>query len=234
MVGTLSRKRNRDQHHRFIVEGYKSIKDLIDKGLRPEHIFVTAVSTALNAYGPSVVAAREMNAMSQLKTPPGYLAVFQKFEAQPLPTNGLILVLDRVRDPGNLGTIVRLASWFNIPHIVCSLDTVDLYNPKCVQASMASIAAVHVHYTALGSYLKSLHIPVYATAMQGKSLYSEQLPGDAAVIMGSESRGISDPLLQLGKPLTIPSYGHDHATESLNVAMAASIVLSEWRRVTGR
>lgn len=232
LLKSLNRKKNRDAHQLFLVEGYKSIKELIYSGISATDLFITTGNHHLDDLEPAVITSQEMNTLSNFKTPPGYLAVFKMPEKQELPTTGKIIALDDIKDPGNLGTIIRLADWFGIKHIVCSPETVDVFNYKCVQASMASLARVQIHYTDLVSYIETTYLPVFPTLMNGTSIYEMQLPQDGIIIMGNESHGINKNLLQKGAPISIPQYGEQQDTESLNVAMATSLILGEWLRST--
>ncbi len=139
--------------------------------------------------------------------------------------------MDDVRDPGNLGTIIRLCDWFGVQHLVCSEQTVDCYNPKVVQASMGSLTRVSVHYTDLQQFLKQTPLPIYATAMEGESAYQTQFPEDFVLIMGNEANGISENIFKFAtKNITIPRFGKLQQAESLNVATATAILLSESKR----
>ncbi|KQC32019.1 RNA methyltransferase [Nonlabens sp. YIK11] len=233
-IKSLARKKHRDELRLYIVEGYKSIRELKNAGLSIEEIFVTNESQKLDDLHPETITAAEMKSISNLKTPPGYLAVVKMPEPQGLPNEGLILALDNVQDPGNLGTIIRLADWFNVKHVVCSSATVDLFNPKCIQATMGSIARVQVHYTDLEDYLQKSDLPIMIATMSKTSVYDLSLPKNAILIMGSESHGISEELLNLGTAISIPQYSPENdKTESLNVATATGILLAEWRRSIG-
>ena len=230
----LARKKNRELLGLFVVEGYKSIRELKIAGLSMEEIYVTQNSNELRELNPTIISANEMKSISNLKTPPGYLAVVKMLDKASLPENGLILALDDIQDPGNLGTIIRLADWFDIPHIICSKETVDLYNPKCIQATMASIARVQVHYIDLNFYLEKTSLPIMVTSMDAKSIYGSSLPSNAILVMGSESHGISESIMLKGTQISIPRYGTESdKTESLNVATATAILLAEWRRSIG-
>lgn len=166
-----------------------------------------------------------MERMSALKNPSPVLAVFPMPDASPLPEEGRILVLDQLADPGNLGTLIRLCDWFGISDIVCSLDTVDCYNPKVVQASMGSLSRVKCHYTSLNTYLTQTQLSVYGTYMEGTSIYETSLPEDALLLFGNEANGISEEVSQkVTHQLTIPRFSSP-GPESLNIAVAASITL---------
>jgi TrmH family RNA methyltransferase len=230
LIKSLNRKKIREEHQLFIVEGYKSIRELLNSGLIAEDILIVSGNHQLDDLESEIISAKDMNILSNLKTAPGYLAVFKMNQKQELPKTGKIIALDDVKDPGNLGTIIRLADWFGIEHIVCSNETVDVYNSKSVQASMASLARVQVHYTHLKEYLSNSLLPIFPTAMGGISIYKEKLPEQGIIIMGNESHGISEELLAIGTPISIPPYGKLQNTESLNVAMATSVILGEWLR----
>jgi len=231
IIKSLATKKGRETHKQFVVEGYKSVCELLETDLEIVMLLVSAGMETIPATTCHVINGKEMQQASSLKTAPGYLAVFKIPQATVLPQDGRIVVLDDIQDPGNLGTIIRLCDWFNITHVVCSENTVDCFNPKTVQASMASIGRVQVHYTNLANYLGQLTVPIMVTAMQGTSIYKEPLPVHAALVLGNESRGVSAAVMKLGAAYTIPQYGKS-TTESLNVATAAAITLGEWLRPT--
>lgn len=149
------------------------------------------------------------------------------------PNSGLIVALDDLRDPGNLGTIIRLCDWYGVRDLVCSEATVDCYNPKVVQASMGSLTRVNVHYLNLTSYLRSQSLAVFGAYMEGASVYQMELPTDGIIVLGNEANGISQDLAAvIQHRLSIPQFGSQQDTESLNVANATAIILSEFRRRT--
>ena len=181
--------------------------------------------------------------MSGLRTPQGVIGVFKKSEysekSDYSENSDLLLVLDGIQDPGNLGTIIRTCDWFGVRTILCSPDTADCYNPKVVQATMGALARVHVHYLDLPSFLKSTTLPVYGTLLDGRDMYEalkseggKDLQKEGIIIMGNEGNGISQAVRPfITRPLRIPSYPKDAETsESLNVAIATAIVLAEFRR----
>lgn len=178
----------------------------------------------------------DMERMSLLKSPRDVIAVYNIPDSTALPdTMGLVVALDHIQDPGNLGTIIRMCDWMGVRDIIASTGTVDIFSPKVVQATMGSIARVRVHYTELAPQLHRLAdagIPVYGTAMDGESLYCAELPANAVIVMGNEGRGMSEEVREcLTNSISIPSYPGDTPTaESLNVAVAASVIVSEWRR----
>ncbi len=224
-VRSLQQKKFRDESGCFIAEGDKLINDLRD-----------AFSLEL-LVNKENATAKEIEQMSGMRTPQGSIAVFKKRQPQAeyqLPHAELILVLDGIQDPGNLGTIIRTADWFGIQHIVCSHDTADCYNPKVVQATMGALARVHLHYTDLVQWLSQLpaDTPIYGTLLEGKNIYTEHLAPHGVIIMGNEGNGISPAVrVCINKALLIPSYPADVPTsESLNVAIATAITLAEFRR----
>jgi TrmH family RNA methyltransferase len=161
------------------------------------------------------------------------LAVFKIPEVKAINSSGLIVALDDIRDPGNLGTILRLCDWFGIQQLICSKETVDVYNPKVVQATMGSIARVNISYLDLIDFIATSKLPVFGTFMDGENMYTTNLPQEGIIVMGNEANGISSDLEKIIKNrLTIPRFGTLQKTESLNVATATAIVLSEFRRAT--
>jgi TrmH family RNA methyltransferase len=175
----------------------------------------------------------ELKKISFLKTANTSLAVFEIPKPEPLHDSGLIVALDAVRDPGNLGTIMRLCDWFGVCQLICSNDTADCFNPKVVQATMGSLARVQVHYLSLSDFLENTALHIYGGCMDGKNIYDEKLPENAIVVMGNEANGISGEIEKLlTHKITIPRFGKIQKTESLNVATATAILLSEFRRTT--
>ena len=183
-----------------------------------------------------VISAQDMQSISALKTAPGVLAICKQPEETVFQDDGFTLVLDAVRDPGNLGTIIRLCDWFNIKQILCSEDTVDCFNAKVVQATMGSLARVKVFYRDLGPLLQNTSHPVYASSLEGNSLYDIGLPETGYLVMGSESHGVSQSLMALATTkVSIPrNVSTTNGPESLNVAVATSIFLSERFRLIGK
>ncbi len=234
IIKSLTRKKYRESFQSFIVEGYKSIRECHDAGLHIERIYTTAASHELDDLQPIVITDREMKAISNLTTPPGYLAVIKMPVLPDVPDKGLFVALDGIQDPGNLGTIIRLADWFDIKHILCHHGTVDLYNPKCIQATMGSLARVNVHYIDLPKFLSQTKLPVLIATMSQTSIYDHPLPPEGILVMGGESHGVSHEIVSKGKAISIPQYSSlQERTESLNVATATAIILAEWRRSIG-
>ena len=192
---SLADKRRRDEHHLFIAEGDKLIGEIIKSGLKIRNIYALEGHLAGQA---EVVSAKEMERISQLKTAASSLAVVE----QPLhkapataPANRLSIALDGVQNPGNLGTIIRLADWFGVEDIYCSDDTADCFNPKVVQATMGAILRVRVHYLPLADFLArtaSAGTPIYGTMLDGENIYSTDLKATGVIVMGNEGKGVSD------------------------------------------
>lgn len=232
LIKSLHQKKYRNEHQLFFIEGKKGIEELISANLELVKLFVYPEFQHLFQDIPmEVISPKELKAISALKNPNGLLAVFKISKPMEIRNAGWILVLDDIRDPGNLGTVVRLCDWFGIKDLVCSETTVDVYNPKVVQATMGSIARVNVVYVALPDFLTATELPVYGGYMDGVTVYNEKLPNAGILVMGNEANGISPDLKDLiENKITIPQYGKSTA-ESLNVAMATGILLNEIRRM---
>ncbi|MEP5913894.1 MAG: RNA methyltransferase, partial [Flavobacteriaceae bacterium] len=172
----------------------------------------------------------ELKQMSSLSNANGILGVFRIFDIAKIENTDWMVALDVVRDPGNLGTIIRLCDWFGINQLVCSLDTVDCYNPKVLQATMGSIARVNIVYTDLEEFLTNADTPVYGAFMDGDVVYDKKLPKSGILVMGNEANGISAEInSKIKNRIAIPQFG-SATTESLNVATATGILLNEIRR----
>ena len=236
LIRALADKRGRTEHGLFVAEGEKLIGELRASQLRVRKIFALEGVFA----GPEVetVAPRDMERLSLLKTATNSLALVEipRYTLAPgALRNRLALALDDVQNPGNLGTIIRLADWYGIGDIVCSPATADRFNPKVVQATMGAILRVRVHYAPLAPLLheaSTLGLPVYGTFLEGENLYTAELSASGIVVMGNEGRGVTpDVATAVTRKLLIPPYPADRrTTESLNVAMATGIVCSEFRR----
>ena len=230
LITSLHQKKYRNKHQLFIAEGTKGVLELLESKLLPYKIFSTRDIDGLPLDKTAQISAAEMKKLSCLKTPSEVLAVFYMPEQKSGHADGLILALDDVRDPGNLGTIIRLCDWFGVSQLLCSENTVDCYNPKVVQATMGSLARVQINYIDLENYLTSTHKPIYAAVMDGENVYNAELAKDAILVMGNESNGITSSILEsVTNTVSIPRFGSQQ-TESLNVATATAILLSEFRR----
>lgn len=240
-VSSLVHKKYRDEWGLFIAEGDKLVGELLTSSFIVERLFVTEESRLTNTT-PSqteLVSEEDMKRLSLLKTPSTSLAIVripQYTLQQSSLASQLTIVLDDIQDPGNLGTIIRLADWFGIHTIICSPTTADCYNPKVVQASMGAIARVQLHYLPIAAVLDSLpdSTPVYGTFLEGVNIYTEELSPYGILVMGNEGNGISDEVEQrVTHRIHIPSFAQTgDKSESLNVAVATAIACSEFRRRT--
>ncbi|AWH84974.1 RNA methyltransferase [Flavobacterium album] len=228
----LQQKKYRKLHKLFFAEGIKVVQELLNSNFELHRLFTTQdIFSELPKDKVDIITEAELKKISALATPNACLALFVVPDEKQVPENGLIVALDDIRDPGNLGTIIRLCDWFGIEHLVCSENCVDVYNPKVVQATMGSITRVNVVYTDLSDYIAKTSLPVFGTFMDGKNIYSEALPKDGIIVMGNEANGISPEIENLvTNKIAIPRFGSLQMTESLNVATAAAITLSEFRR----
>jgi TrmH family RNA methyltransferase len=231
LIKSLHQKKYRNEHGLFLVEGKKAVLEIYGSSLKVHKIFVVQDQFHPSLGDASVVVSdRELRQMSALKNPNGVIGVFHIPKPRPIDFKGWTVALDDVQDPGNLGTIIRLCDWFGIADLLCSIGTVDCYNPKVLQATMGSIARVHLHYGALEELLPKEGTPIFGAFMDGDTIYGQKLPQRGVLVLGNEGKGISAAMdLLCHKRLAIPQYGHQ-STESLNVATAAAILLSEIRR----
>ena len=232
LVRSLRQKKYRIQHGLFIAEGIKLVGELLQSDFELESLFCTDDYETGSANSKcQLVTEKELSRISNLSTPNKVLGLFKIPDNTSIPGEGLIVMLDDINDPGNLGTIIRLCDWFGVAHLVCSSNTVDCYNPKVVQATMGSLARVPISYTDLESYLNTTKMPVYGAVMNGENLYKTMLGQNAILVMGSEANGVSESIERLlTHRLTIPRYDSSVLAESLNVATATAIFLNEFRR----
>ena len=238
-IRSLELKKNRNKEGKFVAEGFKVVDDLL--ALQPADLIVaTGEWLQGKHFGAETevieVTDEELKKVSFLQHPQQVLAVFKQATSgdYSIHTSELSLALDGVQDPGNLGTIIRIADWFGITHIYCSQDTADVYNPKVVQATMGSIARVKVEYGDLLGLVESLpaDVPVYGTLLDGDNIYQQKLENRGLIVMGNEGKGISPALAKkVNHKLLIPNFPEGRATaDSLNVAIATAITCSEFRR----
>ena len=243
LIRSLELKKNRRRENLFVAEGPKVVSDLLLAGYVPHSIFSTTERP-----DAQLITDEELRRISFLQHPQEVLALFeiptansQKQFATPhsalqrtANSQKLSLALDGVQDPGNVGTIIRIADWFGIDTIYCSPDTADVYNPKVVQATMGSIAHVHIIYCDLLELFAHCQCPVYGTLLDGKNIYEQPLSADGIIVMGNEGNGISEAVRQhITHRLLIPNYHTgDHTAESLNVAIATAITCAEFKRRT--
>lgn len=251
---SLQQKKYRKLNNLFIVEGEKLVEELLQSSFRIAAIYATKswLDEFALKLGPLKdqlyeISESDLKKVSALSTPNKVLALVHPTENNieiPDLKNFLTLVLDGIKDPGNLGTLIRIADWFGIKNVICSLDTVDLFNPKTIQSTMGSLFRVNVLYTDLTKwiidYKKTNSNSVYGTLLQGDAIYSKKLNKNGVIIIGSESHGIGETLLPLiDEKIKIPSYNHfendasevpNSGAESLNAAIAAAVVIAEFRR----
>ena len=232
LITSLQQKKYRKQEQLFFVEGVKGVQELLDSNFELYELFTTKPDfQAIEKSKIYSISDAELKKISALTTPNSCLAVFKIPKPIPFEQNGLILALEDVRDPGNLGTIIRLCDWFGIKTLFCTEETVDAYNPKVVQATMGSVSRVNVVYGDLGKFLAETKLPIFGTFMDGKNTYKESLPNEGIIVMGNEANGISKAIEKLvSKRIAIPRFSALQATESLNVATATAIILSEFKR----
>ena len=231
LITSLDQKKFRSQHQLFVVEGKKGISEFLKSEFKLNHLYTSVDDFECDAKKMTLISENELKKISSLTTPQVALALFEMPKPKPVETSGLILALDAVRDPGNLGTIIRLCDWFGIKQLVCSDTTVDCFNSKVVQATMGSLTRVNISYLDLEAFLKSSKLPSFGTFMDGENVYKRELPQNGILILGNEANGISKSVETLvTNKISIPRFGNLQATESLNVATATAILLSEFCR----
>jgi TrmH family RNA methyltransferase len=232
VITSLSQKKYRQKHKLFIAEGIKVVNELLNSSFEIDTLFaVDNFKTDISSDKIIRIAQKDLQKISNLKTPNKVLGLFKIPDEIPLQINGVTIALDAINDPGNLGTIIRLCDWFGVSQLVCSKETVDCYNQKVVQASMGSLTRVSIIYTDLETYLHETHLPTFIADMDGENIYKTTLPKEAILIMGNEANGVSDEIKALIKnKISIPRFGETQRTESLNVATATAILLSEFKR----
>lgn len=236
-IRSLADKRTRDSEGLFIAEGLKLVEEIRASDFRIRHIYTTR--TDIVGANVERVERKDMERISELKTASDTLAIVEKPRYRlslPSIKDDLVIALDGVQNPGNLGTIIRLADWFGVKDIICSAECADCFNPKVVQATMGAILRVRVHYTNnLAQLLREAHsagMPIYGTLLDGENIYTKGLTTHGIIVMGNEGRGLTEECREeLSERLFIPPYPANAPTsESLNVAMATGIILAEFRR----
>ena len=230
-INSLRLKKNRQKQRLFVAEGKKTISELLKSSLELYALYTIKDIFDIQESLKTLITEEELKKVSSLTTPQTALAIFRIPEPKPVTEKSLILAVDEVQDPGNLGTIIRMCDWFDIKDLVCSKGTVDCYNSKVVQASMGSIARVNVLYEDLPEFLRLQKNPIFGAFLEGENVYSADLPLEGVLIMGNEANGITEKVGGLvTQKLNIPQFGELQETESLNVATATAIFLSEFRR----
>ena len=231
-IKSLATKQGREELGAFIAEGEKLVGEIRNSSLRIRRILQTKPVFAEG----ELISEKEMERISQLKSANSVLAVVELPKhnlSLANPAKNLVLCLDRIQNPGNLGTIIRLADWFGISDIVCSEETADCFNPKVIQATMGAILRVRVHYTNLAKWLSEQGVAeIYGTFLEGENIYSAELKKSGIIVMGNEGQGISAEVAEcVSHKLLIPPYPADRCgSESLNVAVATAVICSEFRR----
>ncbi len=230
LITSLHQKKYRTRHGLFIAEGIKVVCEFLDSSFQLKNLYTTEVIQEFEGYNPQIISEIELKKISNLKTPNKVLGVFEIPEMKQIEHEGLLLVLDDIKDPGNLGTIIRLCDWFGIRKVVCSKETVDCYNAKVVQSTMGSLTRVSLVYTDLIPFLESTELPIYGALLDGENIYNTSLIKDAILIIGNESNGISSEVSEfVTHRITIPRFGSLQLAESLNAATATAIIISEFR-----
>lgn len=245
LIRSLERKKERNEHQLFVAEGPRLVEELLTE-CRPAYVASTKQwldahpgLTTIPHHGVSgidEVSEFELERASLLRSPQQVVALFPLPQSEAslsaVAQSELCLVLDGVQNPGNVGTIIRLADWFGISHVFCSHDTCDIFSPKAIQATMGAIARVHVHYIDIIESLRVCDAPIYVTHLHGSDLYKETLTSHGVIVMGNEGKGVSDAVSALAnRRLFIPPFPPERQkVESLNVAIATAVVCSEFRR----
>ncbi len=232
LITSLQRKKYRQKHNLFVAEGIKVVNELLKSSIKAVHVFSVDESFEVSEeIDFTVISDNELKKISTLKNPNKVLGLFEIPEKKEAKANEFIVALDEINDPGNLGTIIRLCDWFGVTQLVCSTNTVDCYNQKVVQSTMGSLTRVNISYVNLSEFLSTTELPVYTADMDGDNVYTSSLPQKAVLVMGNEANGISKEISEIVKhKLTIPRFGDIQQTESLNVATATAILLSEFKR----
>ncbi len=234
LIKSLGDKRARTETGLFVAEGKKLVHELLESDLPVRKVYFT--EDAFDAAEDTErISSKDMERISHMKTPTECLALVEipeyGFDASTLKGH-LTIALDEVQNPGNIGTVIRLADWFGIENVICSENTADCFNPKVVQATMGAITRVRVYYGNLANMLSAAKVPVYGTFLEGDNIYEAKLSTEGIIVLGNEGKGISGGIANLvSRKLFIPPYpAGRQGSESLNVATAAAIVCSEFRR----
>ncbi len=232
IITSLGSKKYRQKYNLFVVEGVKNIGEVIKSSIKIKELFITEDFWPEEKHlQKTFIDEKDLKKISYLTTPNVGLALCElPIEEENLSLNGVTIALDDIRDPGNLGTIIRLADWFGVENILCTKESVDMYNPKVIMSTMGSFTRVKVHYIELESYLKNYSGNIFGTFMEGDSIYEQVLPQEGILVMGNEANGISKEIEELTtNKLSIPFFGQNGSTESLNVAVATSVILGEFK-----
>jgi len=231
-IRSLKKKKFRQTNQLFLAEGIKVVKELLSSSFQLHKIYCTITyQNPLKVTDLQIITEKELAMISDFTNPNQVVGIFEIPTEKKPQHKGLTIALDGINDPGNLGTIIRLCDWFGVSQLICSENTVDCYNPKVVQASMGSLARVAINYLDLHEYLSSESRIIYGTFLNGENIYDSKPETNSVIVLGNEANGISDSIKALvQKKITIPQFGEQQQTESLNVATATAIFLSEFRR----
>lgn len=232
LINSLHQKKYRIEYGLFLAEGVKVVQELLQSNFRLKQLYCLEKEVFDGFEDKTIIVSEaEMKKITALNTPSTCLGIFEIIKPKAIQEKGIVVVLDDIRDPGNFGTIIRLCDWFGVEQIVCSNETVDLYNPKVIQATMGSVTRVNINYCNLKDFINQTKLPVFGTFMDGENIYKSQLPKEAILVFGNEANGISKEIeLLIKNKLSIPRFGNLQKTESLNVATATAIFLSEFKR----
>ncbi len=232
LITSLGQKKYRQKHKLFVAEGIKVVREFLQSSFELHSLFTT--NNAFQGIPSNKVfqiSSADLHKISSLKTPNKVLALFHIPEEVDYSNSDLYVALDSVNDPGNLGTIIRLCDWFGIEHLLCSKETVDCFNSKVVQASMGSLTRVSIHYLDLIPAFRKLQKPVFIGDMDGENVYTSELPSEGILVLGNEANGVSIAIKNAAdRVISIPRFGSLKETESLNVATATAVLLSEFKR----
>jgi len=224
----LKEKKNRVLSKKIVVEGLKTIQEFIDSKYDLDQLYSTS-SELIKNFQPELINDSQLKLMSNQRTPSGTIGIFNMIDKS-IKESSFYIVLDNISDPGNLGTIIRTCEWFGINQIICSIGSVDCYNPKVIQSSMGSLSRVNVIYTNIVKFLKSKNLPIYAADLAGKKFNKSEIFDECIWVFGSESHGISDEIKKIADfSFMIPKYKKDIKTESLNLPTSLGIILSSVR-----
>ena len=231
LIKNLKHKKQRYLNKMFVVEGKKSVSEFINSKFDLHKLFSINISE-FSINNVIQVSQDDLEKISFLSNPDDHLAIFKIPNEKPLNKNNLLVGLESINDPGNLGTIIRTCEWFGVKDIVCSLDSVDCYNPKVVQSAMGSLSRINITYLDLTNFLKSESLNKFGTFINGESVYENKISTDNGIIVfGNEANGISNNLrLLLDVELTIPRFNNKSYPESLNLSNSLGIILSEFSR----
>ncbi len=231
LITGLRQKKFRDVERLFFAEGPKVVREFYQAGFELEKWFALK-GCHIGGMPPAIeVSEGELGKISALTTPNQCLAIYRIPSGLNLPKSRITVVLDDIRDPGNLGTIIRLCDWFGVTNLVCSKESADIYNPKVVQATMGSLARVEVSYADLSAYISGFEGEIIGTFMDGENLYESTFTENIAIVLGNEANGISSQIeKRCTRRIAIPRFGPLQKAESLNVATAAAVMLGELRR----